>query len=143
MRQYLNTRQLFLRRGLQLDDFLHQMLRGGNFFGSGFSVPGLALDNLLGQVERGEVIFLGASLLVPHILPLLLPSLHRIRELQIEVFCFGSYGDDSVADIIDSVPQRIASEQKNLLPQPEVGVDAKKTLAKSDENSDMENGIWC
>ena len=118
------------------------MLGRRNFFGSGFSIPGLALHNLFGEVEGSKPIFLGANLLVPHIEPLLPPPLHRVRKFQIEVFRLGSHGDDRTANVVDGVSRRIAPEEENALPQPEVRVDAQKTLAKSYKAGNLKNSIW-
>ena len=80
---------------------------------------------------------MGGVFLVLHIEPLPTPPLDRLSHKEVKVFEFWSNKNDCTTDIIDGGFGGISPNKEDVLPEPQVRMDAKEALVKSDEAGDV------
>jgi hypothetical protein len=67
--------------------------------------------------------------------------LHRVGKLQVEIANVGSHADANATYIVDGAARVVAPKIKDAFPKAPVRVNAQESLAQSNKNRDMEEGV--
>ena len=79
--------------------------------------------------------------LILDIKPLGLPTLDKTSDFEVQVINIGSNRKNGTTNIVDNGVSGVTTNIEEMLPKAPMGMNSKETLAKSDETSNVENGI--
>ena len=79
---------------------------------------------------------------VPEIEPFLSPALDRFPHREVEVFDFLSDNETNSANNVRTFASAVTLDKENFPPKTPVGVNAEVGFADSNEDGQMEDGVW-